>query len=369
MTTFDMATTTVPAGVTWRALGTTVHLLVTDPGRLELARRAVVAVLLDVDATYSRFRADSELQVLGADAGRDRLVSPLLARALGTALRAARATDGAVDPTIGRALRLLGYDDDFARIPRNPAADDGTASSTTAGDARASDDAPAPLTFASVPGWRAVRFDPATRHVRIPAGVELDLGATGKGLAADLAAEAALDAMDGAGVLVSLGGDIATDGRPPAGGWRVLLADDHAAAPEGPGEVIRITDGAVATSSTTVRRWARGGVARHHLLDPATGLPTAGPWRTATVVAATCADANAAATAAIVMGDRAPGWLARHGLPARLIAEDGSVLRVAGWPEPLPAPSAKPGPAGEPLSAARPARLSAPERARQEVPA
>ena len=180
-------------------------------------------------------------------------------------------------------------------------------------------------------------FDPATRLVRIPAGIELDLGATGKGLAADLAAEAALGAMDGAGVLVSLGGDIATDGNPPQQGWRVLLADDHAASPAGPGEVVRITDGALATSSTTVRRWSRGGVTRHHLLDPATGLPVTGPWRTATVVAATCADANAAATAAVVMGAHAPAWLARHGLPARLVAEDGSVLRVAGWPAPLPA--------------------------------
>ncbi len=329
MTTFDLAPTTNPAGVTWRALGSTVHLLVTDPRLLETARRAVVPVLTDVDATYSRFRADSEMRVLLADAGRDRLVSPLLAHALGTALRAARATGGAVDPTIGRALRLLGYDDDFTRLPRDGAA---------------------PLAFASVPGWEAVRFDAATRHVRIPAGVELDLGATGKGLAADLAAEAALDAMDGAGVLVSLGGDIATDGVPPAGGWRVLVADDHAAAPDGPGEVVRIMGGAVATSSTTLRRWTRGGVTRHHLLDPATGLPATGPWRTATVVAATCADANAAATAAIVMGDRAPTWLARHGLPARLTAEDGSVLRVAGWPEPLPATAAEPRPAASPAA-------------------
>ena len=313
MSTFDLTPTTVPAGVTWRALGTTAHLLVTDPRRLEVARRAVVGVLAEVDMTYSRFRADSELAVLVTDAGRDHLVSPLLARALGTALHAARATDGAVDPTIGRALRLLGYDDDFARLPR-----DGT---------------PGPFTVASVPGWQAIRFDPATRHVRIPAGVELDFGATGKGLAADLAAETALDAMDGAGVLVSLGGDVATDGQPPVGGWRVLLADDNGAAPDGPGEVVRLDGGAVATSSTTVRRWKRGGVVRHHLLDPATGLPAAGPWRTATVVAATCADANAAATASIIMGDRAPAWLARHGLAARLVTHDGSVLRVAGWPE------------------------------------
>ena len=335
MTTFDLTPTSVPAGATWPALGTTVHLLVTDPRRLAVARRAVAQVLADVDATYSRFRADSELRVLAADAGRDRLVSPLLARALGTALGAARATDGAVDPTIGRAIRLLGYDDDFARLRHNGAT---------------GDDASAPLTVASVPGWRAIRFDAATRHVRIPTGVELDFGATGKGLAADLAAEAALDAMDGAGVLVSVGGDIATDGEPPTGGWRILLADDSAATPGGPGDVVRIQGGAIATSSRTVRRWSRGGVTRHHVLDPATGLPATGPWRTATVVAATCADANAAATAAIVMGDRAPAWLARHGLPARLIAEDGSVLRVAGWPEPPRAAAAEVLPATWPAS-------------------
>jgi thiamine biosynthesis lipoprotein len=317
MTTSNLAPTAVPAGATWRALGTSAHVLVTDPALLETARRAVVHVLADVDATFSRFRADSELRGLAADAGRDRLVSPLLALALGTALRAARATDGAVDPTIGRAVRLLGYDDDFSRVARTGAAP--------------------VVTLGSVPGWQAIRFDAATRHVRIPAGVELDLGAAGKGLAADLAAAAALDAMDRAGVLVSLGGDIATDGTPPAGGWRVLVADDSATDPNGPGEVVRIDGSAVATSSTTVRRWIRGAVACHHLVDPAAGRPAAGPWRTATVAAATCADANAAATAAIVMGDRAPAWLARHCLPARLVAQDGSVLRVAGWPEPLPA--------------------------------
>lgn len=100
MTTFDLTTTTLPAGVTWRALGTTVHLLVTDPRRLAVARRAVAQVLADVDATYSRFRADSELRVLAIDAGRDRLVSPLLARALGTALRAAQSGG---DPAAGPA--------------------------------------------------------------------------------------------------------------------------------------------------------------------------------------------------------------------------------------------------------------------------
>ncbi len=313
-----------PAEARWRALGTSVHVLVSGDGCLEIARRAVAQVLADVDATCSRFRPDSELSGLNAGAGHEQLVSPLLARAIGTALRAARLTGGAVDPTIGRALRLLGYDADFAALPR--------------------DGAPPPLTFASVAGWEAIRFDPATRLVRIPARVELDLGATGKGLAADIAAELALDAMGGGGVLVSLGGDIATDGAPPPGGWRVLLAEDSAAPPDSLGEVVRIVSGAIASSSTTLRRWTRGGVERHHLVDPATGEPAAGPWRTATVAAATCADANAAATAAIVKGESAPAWLESIGLPARLVAHDGSTVRVAGWPAPSADP-ASPAPA------------------------
>jgi FAD:protein FMN transferase len=99
----------------WRALGTSVHLL-TDGLDAATARRSVERVLDDVDATYSRFRPDSELQVVQATPGREVRISPLLATAIGTALRVARSTGGAVDPTVGRAMRAIGYDDDFARV-------------------------------------------------------------------------------------------------------------------------------------------------------------------------------------------------------------------------------------------------------------
>jgi thiamine biosynthesis lipoprotein len=176
-----------------------------------------------------------------------------------------------------------------------------------------------------------VRFDPATRAVSVPAGVELDLGATAKALAADMSASAALEAGAG-GVLVSLGGDVAVAGEAPAGGWVIQVSEDSGA-PINPGEErIAITAGGVATSSTTVRRWTRGGVVLHHIIDPETGLPTAGPWRTATVVAATCVDANIASTAAIVKGASALAWLAAAALPARLVDRSGRVLRAPGWP-------------------------------------
>jgi thiamine biosynthesis lipoprotein len=241
---------------------------------------------------------------------------PAIARAIGGSLAAARSTDGAVDPTIGRALRITGYDADFDQI---------------AGTSR-----PLELRLAPVPGWSVIAFDPARRTVRVPSDVELDLGSTGKGLASDLSAAAALEAAGpNAGVLVSLGGDVAVAGRAPEGGWRILMAEDSNNDPEGTGEVVAIERGGLATSSTTVRQWKSDlGATLHHIMDPRTGLPAETPWRTATVVADTCEAANAASTACIVLGRSAPDWLAQAGLPARLVARDGTVVRLGGWPEP-----------------------------------
>ena len=299
----------------WRAIGTGVRLVVND-GDLAAARSAVERVLADVDLAYSRFRPDSELVALNANRGKQVRVSPLLARAIGGSLAAARSTGGAVDPTIGRALRITGYDDDWSRI---------------AGTSR-----PLELRLAPAPGWSVIAFDTAARTVRVPADVELDLGSTGKGLASDLCAAAALEAAGpGAGILVSLGGDVAVVGKAPDGGWRILMAEDSSAEADAPGEVVAIERGGLATSSTTVRRWKSDqGVTAHHIVDPRTGLSADTPWRTATVVAETCDAANAASTACIVLGSAAPDWLAQAGLPARLVAQDGTVVRLGGWPEP-----------------------------------
>ncbi|HEX3317610.1 MAG TPA: FAD:protein FMN transferase, partial [Solirubrobacteraceae bacterium] len=94
-----------------------------------------------------------------------------------------------------------------------------------------------------------------------------------------------------------------------------------------------IAGGGLATSSTTTRRWRRGGRDLHHILDPSTGAPCREVWRTATVAAGTCVRANVASTAAIVLGAAAPEWLAARGLPARLVRGSGEVVAVGGWPE------------------------------------
>ena len=304
-----------PASADWTALGTQVWLLVTDPSRLEEGRRLLTGDLAAVNAACSRFRADSELMSLEA---RDNVspveLSPLLAEAVTVALRAARLTDGDVDPTVATAMSALGYDRDFALVP-------------PAGPA-------VTLTVRAVPGWRMVHLDPATRLLTLPPGVRLDLGATAKAWAADRSAARLAGAL-GCGVLVGLGGDIAVAGDPPPGGWRIRVQDVTGRPedpPPGPSAVVAITEGGLATSSTTARRWRRGGDVLHHILDPRTGLPAPVYWRTVSVAAASCTDANTASTAAIIKGHKAVDWLANLGLPARLVDAAGNVQTVCGWP-------------------------------------
>jgi thiamine biosynthesis lipoprotein len=299
-----------PAFTSFSALGSTAVIAVTDPALLARVRAGVQAVVSAFDLACSRFRDDSELSALCRTPGRPVPVSELLLDAVAAALRAARLTDGDVDPTLGAALRSLGYDRDYEELAAR---------------------GPACVRVVEVPGWAAVRLDRAAGTVEVPRGVELDLGATAKALCADRAAAAA-HAATGAGVLVSLGGDIALAGAPPQEGWKVRVTDDHRAPLTAPGQWITVHSGGLATSSTQVRRWETRDGEAHHLLDPATGRPAAGGWRTVSVCAASCLDANIASTASIVRGDAAVPWLKSLRLPARLVTNEGTALHVGGWP-------------------------------------
>jgi thiamine biosynthesis lipoprotein len=95
---------------------------------------------------------------------------------------------------------------------------------------------------------------------------------------------------------------------------------------------VSLTSGGLATSSTTVRRWRRGGRELTHILDPATGAPCDSVWRTVSVKAASCVEANVASTATIVLGQRGPRWLVDAGLEARLVGVDGCVVHLNDWP-------------------------------------
>jgi thiamine biosynthesis lipoprotein ApbE len=378
----------------WEALGTSVVLRVTEPLWLPRASAILARELDAIDRACSRFRADSDLTRVNAHAGRRPVsVAPLLVEALQVALRAAELTDGDVDPTIGAALVLaetgmrasceclpasvetgmrasceclpasvetgmrasceclpasVGYDRDWSLLrERRERTGALAAAEAAAQDGRLgappSAETPSPPTLIArrLSGHRTVELDAALSTVRVPSGILLDLGASAKAWAADRGARAVWEAA-GCGVLVSLGGDIATAGAAPAGGWRIHVTDDHRSGPDAPGQTVAIADGGLATSSVAVRRWQRGGQTMHHIIDPSLGTPARGPWRTVSVAAADCADANIAATAALVRGRHAPAWLDRLGLPARLVAHDGAVLRLCDWPLDESAPTPRP---------------------------
>ncbi len=303
------------------ALGTSARIAVWPQKNLERACAAVDNILSALDLQASRFRPDSEICWIHRAGGGLFMLSDGLAEAVGVALAAARWTGGLADPTVGGALISLGYDRDFAAI-----------------DQQRSDPPPTP---APSPGWRAVQLDGYL--LRLPSDVRLDLGATAKGLGSDRAVRAAMSAnRQAGGVLVSLGGDIAIAGTPPRDGWPITVAGGLDPAGSSPAQLVRLSSGAIATSSVSCRRWHRAGQALHHIVDPRTGLPAAGHWPVVSVAATTCADANAAATAAIVAGRQAELWLTAAALPARLVSRDGQVRYLNGWPRadsgPMPIP-------------------------------
>lgn len=301
----------------FRAIGTMIELVVTDPAVEREALQLLRARLVELDAAASRFRPDSELSAVNS-AARHRAyrtqVGTTLAAALEAARRTSALTDGLVTPTVGRALITAGYDADLDVVRAR------------ASRATSSLVAVPPRDGSLSAGWT---FDPVRRELTVDAGVQLDLGASAKAWAADSIAAELAARMDG-GFLVNLGGDVATSGALPSTGWSIGVADHH-------GAVLQRVCGAgqaFATSSTRLRTWQQGDVPRHHIIDPRTGSPADTIWSQVTCAAANAVEANAASTASIILSEDAPGWLEAAGVAARLDALDGRVLRTAGWADP-----------------------------------
>jgi thiamine biosynthesis lipoprotein len=302
--------TTLSVGRTvarWRVWSTTASVVVTEPDALAIARELVESEVTAVDQACSRFRPDSELS-RAEQTGRPVTVSPLLAELVDAALDAARRSGGDVDPTLGADLARLGYDRDIAQVePDGPAVG---------------------FTARRAISWQDVSL--AGRTLTVPPGVRLDLGATAKALTADRCARIVTERL-GTGVLVELGGDIATAGDAPTGGWTILVQDRPIDEPV----TVRVTAGtAMATSSTASRSWRRGGRLLHHVLDPRTGMPSARVWRSVSVAADSCVIANTHSTAALVRGRDALTALGAAGVAARLVDADGQVHVLGGWPSP-----------------------------------
>jgi thiamine biosynthesis lipoprotein len=300
------------ATTSWRALGTTATVVVDRDDALSRASEILRNRLERFDDACSRFRADSDLTRACTSDGAPVRVDPLLLRAVEIAIDAAEQTGGLVDPTLGAALRRAGYDATFELVQRRTSW------------------RVAPPPAAEHARWRHVRIDESRRTLTVPRGVELDLGATAKALAADLSAGAIAEEL-GCGTLVCLGGDVAVAGT-ASQSWIVRIADDHATPLDAEGPVVCLQRGGLATSGSAVRRWRTDTGEAHHLIDPRSGRPAREVWKTVTVAAETCVAANVASTAAYVLGETAIGWLAERGLAARLVSAGGELRHTDAWP-------------------------------------
>jgi FAD:protein FMN transferase len=242
----------------FHAMGTDVELLLDgEPGE---RFAAVEAEFERLEALLSRFRPESELSRLNS-AG-ELVAGPDLVTVTELALAARERTGGLFDPTLHDAVVAAGYDRSFELVE---------------------DGGPTP---ASGPrGGGAVTIDGDT--IRLEAGVKLDLGGIAKGYAVDKAV--AILAPAGP-CLVNAGGDLAVSG----GAWPVGI--------DGADMTVELTRGALATSGRDRRRWNRGGVEQHHLIDPATGLPADSEVLRATVVAPTAVEAEVLAKVAFLSG-------------------------------------------------------------------
>ena len=290
---------------TRRAMGSVVQLVVGDapPGVVDWAFDEIERL----EQSWSRFRDTSDLSILNASPGRDIEVSPRLWSALTRCDELWRATYGAFDPTILEALEEWGYDRSFETV--------------RAGNA----DRSAP-SRARVPGWSLVRLDTEARTVRLTGGVRIDLGGIGKGLAADLIAMGLVD-RGAASACVALGGDVRVAGQSPTdSGWSVPVED---AALGVQSFTTDVKEGALAMSTTLIRRWRRGGVEVHHIIDPAEGRPAHSGLVAAVVSAPQAWWAEGLAKAAIVEGRYAgEALLRRCGVEGWLTSEDGATTRV-----------------------------------------
>lgn len=299
---------------TWEVWACRADLTVGVPEALPAARVITDAIVDDITRAASRFEPDSELSRLNRLQGQWFSVSELFLDMVVVAMRAAAQSDGLVDPTIGGLVEQHGFARNSQTSPQTSPQPDRPHESPLVRRVVRSD-------------WRSLEVDPVRARIRMPAGLQLDLGAIGKAYAADLIADSVNSALD-VPVLVGLGGDLAAVGTDPEGpGWPVVVlerADDLT------GQPINVTDGGIATSSTHAR--AQPGLELTHIVDPRTARPAVHHWRTVTVAAATCVEANTASTAAVIRGEGAIAWLRELGLPARLVDRHGHVVRVGAWP-------------------------------------
>jgi thiamine biosynthesis lipoprotein len=277
-------------------MGSTAHVVVLGAPELEAW---ALRKLHGLEAKWSRFLPTSELSQLNRAEGRAFEVSPETFAVLERAIAAWHWTGGLFDPTVHDALLAAGYDRTFSEIES---------------------DQSSAVVAAPVPGCAGIVLTRDGTTAALPPGTAIDLGGIAKGFAADLVLSR-LCAMGARGACVNVGGDIAVVGdAPTARGWIIGVDDPFLRGRETLQLAVR--QGAVATSSRLKRRWNRGGVEMHHILDSFTGLPATTSIVAVTVIAGSATDAEVLTKAWFLDADVAARLTQSAGASAIVVGED-----------------------------------------------
>lgn len=296
------------AEAVFRAMASHVQVIVVD-GPPE-ARTSAERLVRQLESMWSRFDPDSDVTRLNHSGGHPTAVAGVTIVLVEKMTEAWQMTGGLYDPTVLPALISSGY-------------------THSIGDPDAATTIPA-----AAIGYRRrtigdISIDHEQRVVTVPTGMTLDAGGIGKGLAADLVV-AELLGRGAAGVLVSIGGDIAAAGQPPdADGWTIEI-EDHLSTSRVSGR-LRFTGGGFATSSTRTRRWTLAGTGQHHIIDPITAAPSQSNVVGATVLAPCGWQAEAHATALVLGGsDHVMSYARCQGIEAVATTSEGARLATDG---------------------------------------
>ena len=294
-----------------RAMGSEGHLIVVG-GPDGLAARAAERIE-ELESRWSRFRPDSEVCELTRRSGEWVDVSPDTVRLVERSIDAWYLTGASFDPTVLGAVVAAGYDRTMDEQRR-------MAPSSAVGAT------PARLPLVSLVGCTDIAIDGS--RVRMPAGTGFDAGGIGKGLAADIVVEELMAAGAG-GVCVNLGGDLRVEGVGPTGdSWTVAIEHPWQ---DRPIALVGLRSGAVATSTTLLRRWATSDGGAHHLIDPQTGMPSTTDVTLASVVCSEAWRAEVLAKAVLLRGmERAFDLLGPDVAEALAVGSDGVVRPTDG---------------------------------------
>lgn len=286
-----------------------------EPPDLAKIKLQVNNRLAEINRLMSTYDPNSELSRFNRYDGDDWFsVSPETAQVVSAALEIAARSSGAFDPTVGPVVNLWGFgpQKDLVEPPSDAAIADALEN----------------VGYQNV----TVQMDPPALKKSLPS-VYLDLSGIAKGYASDSVSEL-LKELGFANSMVEIGGEVRTRGRKKdKRPWRIGIEQPdersrrvHAA--------VRLVDAGMATSGDYRNFFEYQGVRYSHTVDPTTGRPVTHNAASASIVAATAMEADALATAVLVMGDeRGYDWCREQGLAAMLLVRDGDEIVERTTPE------------------------------------